>query len=238
MATHRLSGKFTRADATAGSRISRDAVPEHHLTIADEVDKAADELGVSSSQAALAWTRAHHTWIHPSSGARTLDQLTDNLAACDLRLPPDVGERLDQVSACPLGFPQSFIKIRGSPSTAPRSAASTAGCRERRPPIHGGGDGRGTPPGSRRTAAAILAGRRHLEHPPMANAVRADAGRATRSGSPYVSARPQRVSEQGTVCRPPSRKGPRPCRRDVPPEARDDPRPPCSSPSPCWSRWG
>lgn len=106
-----LSGKFTRTDADAGSRISRDAVPEHHLAIAAEVDAVADELGVSSSQVALAWTRAHRTWIHPISGARTLDQLTDNLAACELRLPPEAVERLDEASAFPLGFPQDFIQM-------------------------------------------------------------------------------------------------------------------------------
>lgn len=106
-----LSGKFTRTDATTGSRISRDAVPDRHLAIAAEVDAVADELGVSSSQVALAWTRAHRRWIHPISGARTLDQLTDNLAACELRLPPEVVERLDEASAFPLGFPQNFIEM-------------------------------------------------------------------------------------------------------------------------------
>ncbi|MFI9595040.1 aldo/keto reductase [Nonomuraea sp. NPDC052265] len=106
-----LSGKFTRTDAAAGSRIRRDAVPDHHLAIAAEVDAVADELGVSSSQVALAWTRAHRTWIHPISGARTLDQLTDNLAACELRLPSEVVDRLDEASAFPLGFPQNFIQM-------------------------------------------------------------------------------------------------------------------------------
>ncbi|MEU1722783.1 aldo/keto reductase [Nonomuraea sp. NPDC005692] len=106
-----LSGKFTRTDAAAGSRISRDAVPDHHLAIAAEVDAVADELGVSSSQVALAWTRAHRTWIHPISGARTLDQLTDNLAAFELRLPSEMVDRLDEASAFPLGFPQNFIQM-------------------------------------------------------------------------------------------------------------------------------
>ena len=106
-----LSGKFTRTDAAAGSRISRDTVPEHHLAIAAEVDAIADELGVSSSQVALAWTRAHHTWIHPILGPRTLDQLTDSLAAGDLRLPPEAVDRLDKASTFPLGFPQDFIQL-------------------------------------------------------------------------------------------------------------------------------
>jgi aryl-alcohol dehydrogenase-like predicted oxidoreductase len=104
-----LSGKFTRGDATAGSRISRDAVTEHDLAIAAEVDAVADELGVSSAQVALAWTRAHRKWIHPILGARTLDQLTGNLAAAGLELPAAAVRRLDEASAFSLGFPQDFI---------------------------------------------------------------------------------------------------------------------------------
>ena len=106
-----LSGKFTRTDATAGSRIKREAVSERDLAIAAEVEAVADDLGVSSAQVALAWTRAHHRWIHPILGVRTLDQLTDNLAAFDLELPRDAVQRLDRAGAFDLGFPQDFIEM-------------------------------------------------------------------------------------------------------------------------------
>ncbi|MEU8326549.1 hypothetical protein AB0C33_49995 [Nonomuraea sp. NPDC048881] len=89
---------------------------------------------VLSKPAALAWTGPHHTWIHPISGARTLDQLTDNLAACHLRVPPEVVERLDRASAFPLGSRRASSRCRESSSTALRSAASTAGRPERRVP--------------------------------------------------------------------------------------------------------
>lgn len=69
----------------------------------------ADELGVSSSQVALAWTRAHRPWIHPILGARNPAQLADNLAAIDLELPEDAVARLDKASAIDLGFPMDFI---------------------------------------------------------------------------------------------------------------------------------
>ncbi|WP_431898839.1 aldo/keto reductase [Nonomuraea sp. bgisy101] len=106
-----LSGKFTRTDATTGSRINRDAVTEQGMEIARQVDIVADDLGITSAQVALAWIQAHHPWVHPILGARTLDQLTDNLAAFELELPEDAVRRLDQVSQIELGFPQDFIEM-------------------------------------------------------------------------------------------------------------------------------
>jgi aryl-alcohol dehydrogenase-like predicted oxidoreductase len=106
-----LSGKFTRGDATGGSRIQRDQVSERDLAIAREVDAVADDLGLSSAQVALAWTRAHHAWVHPIIGARTADQLADSLAAAELELPADAVRRLDTASAFDLGFPQDFIAM-------------------------------------------------------------------------------------------------------------------------------
>jgi aryl-alcohol dehydrogenase-like predicted oxidoreductase len=104
-----LSGKFTRGSAVDESRTKRENISERDLTIAREVDAVADELGVSSSQVALAWTRAHRPDVHPIIGARKLDQLTDNLAAADLVLPQPAVARLDRVSAIELGFPHDFI---------------------------------------------------------------------------------------------------------------------------------
>jgi aryl-alcohol dehydrogenase-like predicted oxidoreductase len=106
-----LSGKFTRGDAVAGSRISKEAVSDRELAIARAVDAVADELAVSSSQVALAWTRARRNWIHPILGARTAEQLTDSLAALDLRLPRETVDRLDEAAAFDLGFPQDFIAM-------------------------------------------------------------------------------------------------------------------------------
>jgi len=104
-----LSGKFTRGDAGEATRTKRENVSGRDLAIAREVDAVADELGVSSSQVALAWTRAHQPGVHPIIGARKLDQLTDNLAAADLVLPGSAVSRLDQVSTVELGFPHDFI---------------------------------------------------------------------------------------------------------------------------------
>ena len=77
-----LSGKYAAAArppaASAGSPTSTPA----RLAIARTVADVADELGLSSSVVALAWLRAQGGVI-PILGARTAQQLADNLACLD-----------------------------------------------------------------------------------------------------------------------------------------------------------
>lgn len=111
LAAGKLSGKFTRSESTEPTRIAQIGidVEANDLRIAREVDAVGDQLGASSSQVALAWTRARHSWIHPIIGARRLDQVVDNLAAADLVLPDEVVVRLDEASAIGRGFPLDML---------------------------------------------------------------------------------------------------------------------------------
>ena len=108
-----LTGKFTRGGATEGSRTSRDQLSERDLHVATELDTVADELGISSSQTAIAWTRTHHRWIHPIIGARSVEQLQDSVAALDVELPAEAVRRLEEAGSFELGFPQDFITMAG-----------------------------------------------------------------------------------------------------------------------------
>src|SRR4051812_48465735 len=65
LAGGRLSGKFTRSSAVESSRVKRAEISEGDLRIAREVDAVADDLGLESSQVAIAWTMAHRPWVHP-----------------------------------------------------------------------------------------------------------------------------------------------------------------------------
>jgi aryl-alcohol dehydrogenase-like predicted oxidoreductase len=113
LASGLLSGKFTRATPTEPTRVNSAHISDRELRIAREVDAVADELGASSSQVALAWAMTR-PGLHPIIGARRVDQLADNLAAVDLRLPEEAVRRLDEVSAIDLGFPTEFIReMRG-----------------------------------------------------------------------------------------------------------------------------
>lgn len=83
---------------------------EHNTAIAKEVVRIAEELGKSPAQVALAWVRQQHPRIIPIIGARTREQLDDNLGCLELTLNEAQMEALDQVAAIDLGFPHTFYQ--------------------------------------------------------------------------------------------------------------------------------
>jgi len=108
-----LSGKYTRARGIAPDesvRLSADAVGEHEHTVARAVQSAADELGASPAQVAIAWTMARSPAVHPIVGARRVEQLMDNLSAAELTLPADLVVKLDETTGFRPGFPTEFIE--------------------------------------------------------------------------------------------------------------------------------
>jgi aryl-alcohol dehydrogenase-like predicted oxidoreductase len=107
-----LSGKYTRAGGVepgTATRLSTDAIGERERAVAGAVRSAADELGVTPAQVAIAWTMAHSPAVHPIVGARRVEQLTDNLGAARLVLPEEVLVRLEGATGFRLGFPGDFI---------------------------------------------------------------------------------------------------------------------------------
>ncbi len=106
-----LSGKFTQPQGSEpGTRIDPASITAQQRAVARAVQSAADDLGATASQVAIAWTRARSPAIHPIIGARRLAQLQDNLGAAQLRLPPEVATRLDAAARIDLGFPATFIQ--------------------------------------------------------------------------------------------------------------------------------
>jgi len=65
----------------------------------------AEARAVSPAQVALAWLLAHPGVSTVIIGARTDEQLVDNLAAANLQLSADEQERLERVSRMPLIYP-------------------------------------------------------------------------------------------------------------------------------------
>jgi aryl-alcohol dehydrogenase-like predicted oxidoreductase len=97
-------GKLSAADA--GTRFTgSDLGP---ATAA--VREVAADLGATPAQVAIAWTRAKSRTVHPIIGASTVDQLTDNLAAVDVVLPPEAVLRLDSATDFAAGFPTEFLE--------------------------------------------------------------------------------------------------------------------------------
>jgi len=107
-----LSGKYRRGvEAPAGSRhLGEWSEPpvydQDKLYDTVEVLVAiAGDRGVSAAQVALAYTMAKPGVTSLIVGARTEEQLADNLAAAQLRLSAEEMGRLDDVSADPLPYP-------------------------------------------------------------------------------------------------------------------------------------
>jgi aryl-alcohol dehydrogenase-like predicted oxidoreductase len=89
-------------------------VAERNLAIAETVASVAGSLGRSASQVALAWVVGQPGVTAPIFGARTLEQLEDNLGAADLVLPEEARKRLDEASALELVYPYDFhARVRG-----------------------------------------------------------------------------------------------------------------------------
>ena len=107
-----LSGKYRRGqDAPEGSRHVSDwdeppVYDEDKLydTI-DVLVEIADGHGVSAAQVALAWLLRRPSVSSIVVGARTDEQLADNLAAASLELSDDEHDRLEDVSRPPLIYP-------------------------------------------------------------------------------------------------------------------------------------
>ncbi|HEX5326067.1 MAG TPA: aldo/keto reductase [Acetobacteraceae bacterium] len=110
-----LSGKYQPGETTrAGARSAEGwgfpirffaANRDEILTTLLEV---ADELGRSPAQVALRWVLDQRFITSAIVGARTADQLRDNLRAGGWRLPAEALTRLDKVSAPPGRYPRAM----------------------------------------------------------------------------------------------------------------------------------
>jgi aryl-alcohol dehydrogenase-like predicted oxidoreductase len=103
-----LSGKYTRAKAASGGRLAAESLSARDHAVSQAVQDVADELGLTSSQVAIAWTMSRSPVIHPIIGARTAGQLRENLAAGHT-LPPEAIARLEEATGFTPGFPNDFI---------------------------------------------------------------------------------------------------------------------------------
>jgi aryl-alcohol dehydrogenase-like predicted oxidoreductase len=105
-----LSGKFTRAKRgdNDSRRTTFDFPPvdkERAYDIIDAMEKVGKAHGVSVARVALAWLLQRKGVMSVIIGAKTVEQLDDNLAATQLTLSPDDIAALDAVSALGPEYP-------------------------------------------------------------------------------------------------------------------------------------
>jgi len=80
---------------------------ERGRRIVDALATAADGLGASPAEVALAWVRDRPGVVAPILGARTSQQLLIGLAAEELELPAEIIRALNEVSQPNSGYPES-----------------------------------------------------------------------------------------------------------------------------------
>jgi len=110
-----LTGKYrtgTPADSRAASPhfagFVQPYLTEGSQRVVTAVGTAADGLGVSPLEVALAWVRDRPGVTAPIVGARTAAQLRGALIVEELVLPKEIREALDEVSAPAAGYPEVF----------------------------------------------------------------------------------------------------------------------------------
>jgi len=115
-----LTGKYTKADlhSTGSGENSRKsdvvatgALSARGLAIAESVRSVARKIGKTPSQVALAWTLLNPGVTSPIIGARTLQQLNENLEALDVELSEDHRTELEASSAIDFGFPHNLLAL-------------------------------------------------------------------------------------------------------------------------------
>ncbi|HTT83657.1 MAG TPA: aldo/keto reductase [Rhizomicrobium sp.] len=108
-----LSGKYSRTNMKAESAgrsawVERN-FNEHAFAVLDVLMDVAKKRGTTPARVALAWVGAKPGVSSIIIGARTLEQLDDNLAALDLQLERDDLSALDDISKPTLNFPAGFL---------------------------------------------------------------------------------------------------------------------------------
>jgi aryl-alcohol dehydrogenase-like predicted oxidoreductase len=108
-----LTGKYRQGEPPpAGTRVVENADEGMRIwnqhgqsgqtwQVLDAVRKVAEGRGVSLAQVAIAWLMARPAVSSVILGARSMDQLTGNMAAAELKLTPEETRLLDQASEPP-----------------------------------------------------------------------------------------------------------------------------------------
>ncbi|WP_312952470.1 aldo/keto reductase [Superficieibacter sp.] len=113
-----LSGKYSRdGESEAGSRRQAFDFPpvnkDRAFDCVDVMRTIADSKGVSVAQIALAWLLHQPVVSSVIIGAKRPEQLTDNIAATEIRFSDDELKQLDTVSALPPEYPGWMLERQG-----------------------------------------------------------------------------------------------------------------------------
>ena len=114
-----LSGKFGPGsnNPTDARRTNFDFPPvdkDRAWKCVEVMREVGEAHGASVARVALAWLLAKPAVMSIIIGAKSLEQLDDNLAAADLALTPEEVARLDEISAIPAEYPGWMLGRQGA----------------------------------------------------------------------------------------------------------------------------
>lgn len=121
-----LSGKFSRdSQGPEGARRSTFDFPpvdkEHAFKLVDAMREIGDAHGVSPARVALAFVLSRPFVSSVIVGAKTVEQLDDNLAASDLELSAEELARLEMLSALKPEYPGWMVERQNDPRRNPNT---------------------------------------------------------------------------------------------------------------------
>ncbi len=103
-----LTGKYDREDGLTGESRAAEAshfeesyLTERNFRVLDELEAVAEEVAATPAQTALAWLMHRDGVTAPIVGARTVDQLAENLEAASVSLAQDQVDRLTEAAGGP-----------------------------------------------------------------------------------------------------------------------------------------
>jgi aryl-alcohol dehydrogenase-like predicted oxidoreductase len=112
LASGLLSGKYRQLKDKGKSKrglIADARLNEQNINIINTVNDLAEELKTSPAALSLKWVMMQYPQLFPVVGARTAEQLVDNLSSLDISLTKKHMQILNDVSKISLGFPYDII---------------------------------------------------------------------------------------------------------------------------------
>jgi aryl-alcohol dehydrogenase-like predicted oxidoreductase len=85
------------------------ALTEKAYAVIEELLKISREMDSTPARVAISWVQRRPSVASTIIGARTIEQLEDNLAALDVTLKTQHVERLNALTAPALNFPYDFV---------------------------------------------------------------------------------------------------------------------------------
>jgi aryl-alcohol dehydrogenase-like predicted oxidoreductase len=105
-----LTGKYGKNSKEApGLRLGGRAIDTKPLKIAEEVIKTAKDIGCRPAHVAINWVRKKPGVVSPVVGARTAEQVQQNIECLKYDLTDKQMEHLNKVSEIELGYPHEFL---------------------------------------------------------------------------------------------------------------------------------